>query len=32
MKFLKGLSMERENLLNLMIAKEMPEIIINDKP
>lgn len=31
MKFLKGLSTERENLLNVMIAKEMPEIIINDK-
>ncbi len=31
MKFLKGLSTEREHLLNVMIAKEMPEIIINDK-
>jgi len=31
MKFLKGLSTEREHLLNVMISKEMPEIIINDK-
>lgn len=30
-KFLQGLSTERENLLNVMIAKEMPEIIISDK-
>lgn len=31
MKFLKGLSTEREHLLNVMISKEIPEIIINDK-